>query len=211
MNREIKLSYETADMEWVPSPNPQVLRKLLEREKPESGQVTSVVKYEPNSKFQPHSHPYGEEIFVLEGEFADEKGRYPAGTYIRNPPGSSHSPFSETGCVIFVKLNQFAEGDSERVVIDTNSTDWLQGLGGLLVMPLHQHAGQNTALVKWPAGERFQPHRHLGGEEIFVLSGTFKDENGSYPKGTWLRSPHNSQHFPFTDEETVIMVKVGHM
>ena len=184
MNREIKLSYETADMEWVPSPNPQVLRKLLEREKPESGQVTSVVKYEPNSKFQPHSHPYGEEIFVLEGEFADEKGRYPAGTYIRNPPGSSHSPFSETGCVIFVKLNQFAEGDSERVVIDTNSTDWLQGQGGLQVMPLHQHAGQNTALVKWPAGERFQPHRHLGGEEIFVLSGTFKDEHGSYPKGT---------------------------
>jgi anti-sigma factor ChrR (cupin superfamily) len=187
------------------------LRKPLERQQEESGQVTSVVRYEPGSELKAHHHPSGEEIFVLEGEFSDDYGRYPAGTYIRNPAGSSHRLFSENGCTIFVKLNQFADGDSERVVVDTNKTQWLPGQGGLKVMPLHQFAGQNTALVKWPAGERFQPHRHMGGEEIFVLLGTFKDEHGSYPKGSWLRSPHTSQHFPFTDEETVILVKVGHM
>jgi len=78
-------------------------------------------------------------------------------------------------------------------------------------MPLHQFETQHTALVKWPAGERFKPHRHFGGEEILVLSGEFKDEHDSYPALTWLRSPHLSEHYPFVDEETVILVKVGHL
>ena len=69
----------------------------------------------------------------------------------------------------------------------------------------------HVALVKWPQGERFQPHRHFGGEEILVLSGRFKDEHGEYPAMTWMRSPHMSQHFPFVDEPTVIWVKTGHL
>ena len=211
MNREERLVINTTEMEWIASPNPQVLRKPLEREKEESGQVTSIVRYEPNSKFSPHTHPLGEEIYVLEGEFADENGRYPEGTYIRNPPGSSHSPFSEKGCVIFVKLNQFDQDDKKQVVINTTQTEWLPGIGQLKVMPLHEHQGKSTALVKWPSKEIFKPHTHFGGEEIFVINGTFKDEMGSYPKGSWIRSPHMSQHHPFVDEETLIMVKVGHL
>ncbi|MGB5465194.1 MAG: cupin domain-containing protein, partial [Sedimenticolaceae bacterium] len=88
---------------------------------------------------------------------------------------------------------------------------WLPGQGRLEVMPLHDFKGEHVALVKWPPGERFQPHRHFGGEEILVLSGEFKDEFGAYPAGTWIRSPHMSQHLPYTDEETVIWVKVGHL
>lgn len=211
MDRDLKVVIETSTLQWIPSPNPQVLRKPLEREKEESGQVTSIVQYKPNSRFPEHSHPLGEEIYVLEGEFADENGRYPKGTYLRNPPGSSHSPFSDKGCVIFVKLNQFSEGDSHQVVINTNKKEWLPGQGGLTVMPLHEHNGQHTALVKWPAREVFKPHKHFGGEEIFVLDGTFKDELGSYPRHTWIRSPHLSHHHPFVEEETLILVKVGHM
>ena len=64
---------------------------------------------------------------------------------------------------------------------------------------------------EWPAGERFKPHRHYGGEEIFVLSGEFIDEHGRYPKGTWLRSPHLSEHFPYVEQETIIFVKTGHL
>ena len=71
--------------------------------------------------------------------------------------------------------------------------------------------GEGTALVHWPAGERFVPHQHWGGEEIFVLSGTFRDEHGVYPKGTWIQSPHLSTHHPFVEEETVIFVKTGHL
>jgi anti-sigma factor ChrR (cupin superfamily) len=78
-------------------------------------------------------------------------------------------------------------------------------------MPLHDYRAEHVALVKWPAGERFQPHTHFGGEEILVLSGEFRDEFGSYPAGSWLRSPHLSRHHPYVDEPTVIWVKVGHL
>lgn len=198
-------------MEWQPSPVPGVERKPLAREGRESGLATSIVKYAAGASFDKHSHPLGEEIFVLEGVFSDENGDYNTGSYLRNPPGSSHEPFSKDGCTIFVKLHQFNPQDLEEVRINTVNQNWLPGQGGLQVMPLHQFQGQNTALVKWPAGERFQPHRHYGGEEILVLSGEFIDENGRYPKGTWIRSPHLSEHFPYVEQETVILVKVGHL
>jgi len=209
MDRSIRLVMNTENLPWVNSYHPQVLRKSLEREKEESGEVTSVVKYEPLSTFPPHNHPFGEEIFVLEGEFADEYGTYPRGTYLRNPPGSSHSPFSEKGCILFVKLNQFSKEDTQRIIINTSEAEWLQGQGNLRVMPLHEFGGISAALVLWPKGSRFQRHRHWGGEEIFVLEGIFQDELGSYPKGTWLRNPHLSAHDPFSDHGCKIFVKVG--
>ena len=64
---------------------------------------------------------------------------------------------------------------------------------------------------KWPAGERFIPHRHWGGEEIFVLTGEFIDEHARYPAGTWMRSPHLSAHCPYVEQETIIFVKTGHL
>ncbi|WP_447469814.1 cupin domain-containing protein [Vibrio harveyi] len=206
-----RLVIKTAEQEWIASPAVGVWRKPLEREAKESGHTTSIVKYELNSAFATHPHPYGEEILVLEGVFSDEHGDYPAGTYIRNPPGSQHAPFSREGCVILVKLNQFDPSDIETVRIHTHQADWLPGIGGLQVMPLHDFEHEHVALVKWPKGERFQPHRHFGGEEIFVLSGEFRDEFGEYPTHTWLRSPHMSEHFPFVEQETVIWVKTGHL
>lgn len=201
----------TDAMEWQASPSPMVLRKPLERAGAESGHASSIVRYEKGASFQSHQHPQGEEILVLEGIFSDEHGDYPAGSYIRNPPGSQHAPFSKEGCVILVKLCQFQAGDKDTLRIDTRNTPWLPGQGGLEVMPLHQFEHESTALVKWPAGEVFKPHKHFGGEEILVLSGTFEDEHGSYPCSTWLRSPHLSQHHPFVKEETVIWVKTGHL
>lgn len=211
MNFNQRVVINTTEQAWQASPSKTVWRKPLEREAQESGHTTSVVKYDAGASFSQHSHPLGEEILVLEGVFSDEHGDYPAGTYIRNPPGSKHSPFSREGCVILVKLNQFNSADLEEVRIDTTSTPWLPGQGGLQVMPLHNFEHEHVALVKWPVGEVFKPHRHFGGEEIFVLSGTFKDEHGSYEKGSWLRNPHMSQHHPYVDEETVIWVKTGHL
>ncbi len=202
---------ETAQMDWSASPSPKVFRKRLARENAESGHATSVVKYTAAASFEKHNHPNGEEILVLSGVFSDEHGDYPAGSYIRNPDGSSHAPFSETGCVLLVKLCQFQNTDTQSIRVDTHNTAWRPGIGGLQVMPLHSHLHENTALVKWPKGEVFQPHTHFGGEEIFVLSGTFKDEYGSYPTGTWIRSPHGSRHHPFVEEETIIWVKTGHL
>ncbi len=206
-----RLVIDTSTKVMEPSSLPGVERIPLERERPESGITTSVVRYEAGATFSEHSHPAGEEIFVLEGEFADEFGVYPAGTYIRNPPGSHHSPFSRIGCKLFVKLNQFQPGDSKRVVIDTTQAEWLPGHGDLKVMPLAEFGSESTALVNWPDGAAFVPHTHFGGEEIFVLEGTFIDEKGEYPTGTWIRSPHLSSHDPFVKEGCTILVKVGHM
>ena len=202
---------DTAAMDWVDSPSDGVRRKPLSREYAERGRTTSLVRFAPGSSFSPHSHPLGEEILVLEGVFSDENGDYGAGSYLRNPPGSRHKPFTREGCLLFVKLDQFDPRDQGRVVLDTNTAAWLPGHGGLEVMPLHDFEHEHTALVKWPAGERFQPHRHFGGEEILVLSGTFKDEHGEYPAGSWIRSPHLSQHDPWVDEATIIWVKTGHL
>lgn len=202
---------ETAQATWIASPASGVWRKSLEKAQAESGWTTSIVRYDAGSAFKTHTHPKGEEIFVLEGVFSDETGDYPAGSYLRNPPGSSHAPFSKEGCVLFVKLDHFSAQDTQRVRINTNEQAWLPGYGGLEVMPLHSFETEHTALVKWPANEVFQPHRHYGGEEILVLSGVFQDEHGAYSKHTWMRSPHLSQHHPFVTEPTVILVKTGHL
>ncbi|WP_411359775.1 cupin domain-containing protein [Pseudidiomarina salilacus] len=202
---------ESAKSDWQPSPAAGIERKLLEREEAERGRATSIVRYAAGSRFNTHEHPLGEEIFVLDGVFSDETGDYPAGTYLRNPPGSAHAPFSEQGCTLFVKLHQFARADRATVRINTNTQRWLPGHGGLQVMPLHSFETEHVALVKWPAGEVFQPHRHYAGEEILVLRGEFIDEHGRYPKGTWMRSPHASKHTPHVEQETIIYVKTGHL
>lgn len=201
----------TQELEWQPSPKVGVWRKPLAREEAERGHATSIVRYDAGAKFTKHAHPQGEEIFVLEGIFSDETGDYPAGSYFRNPEGSSHAPFSNDGCVILVKLHQFQDDDRQQVFVDTTSANWLPGQGSLRVLPLHSHHGESTALVKWPAGERFVLHEHAGGEEIFVISGEFIDEHGRYPAGTWIRSPHMSRHHPYVEQDTLIFVKVGHL
>ena len=199
------------DRQWVTSPADGVSRVHLEREAEESGHTTSFVRFEPGSYFPEHTHPQGEEIYVLDGVFSDENGDYPAGSYIRNPPGSHHKPFTREGCTLFVKLDQFKPGDASQVVIRPEDQQWRPGIGNLRVLSLHEFEGENTALVYWPENEVFQPHTHWGGEEIVVLKGRFIDEHGEYPEGSWIRSPHMSKHFPRVEEETLILVKVGHL
>lgn len=212
MDRSIRLAIETASMDWEKSPSAGVSRKKLERQAAESGPVTSVVRYLPDSVFSSHKHPLGEEILVLDGVFEDEYGSYPTGTYIRNPPGSFHAPRSTGGCDLLVKLNMFDRGDQATVRIDTHSADWFPGqVPGLSVMPLHTFGTEHVALVRWEPETEFKPHVHPGGEEIFVLDGVFSDEEGSYPAGTWLRNPPYSHHRPFSRGGCTIWVKTGHM
>ena len=62
-----------------------------------------LLKWQPGARFHQHFHARGEELFVLSGTLSDEQGDYPAGTWLRNPPGSNHTPCSEQGCVVFLK------------------------------------------------------------------------------------------------------------
>jgi len=199
------------DLPWVPSPELGVDRRMLERQGNEIAKATSIVRYQAGSKFQAHQHELGEEIFVLDGTFSDEIGNYRAGTYIMNPPGSSHAPYSESGCTLFVKLRHLGSEQVIREVIDTKAAPWYQGMvPGLKVMPLMQQ-GSGSTLVKWAPQTFFNPHRHYGGEEIFVVDGVFEDEHGRYSAGTWIRSPHMSMHKPFSNEGCTIFVKTGHL
>ena len=207
-----RVAIDTRNMPWIASPQAGVERKMLDRVGDEVARATSIVRYAPGSVFAPHTHELGEEFLVLTGTFEDDQGAYPAGTYVRNPPGSRHRPFSTAGCEIFVKLRQFQAGDDARVVIDTSQAAFRPGLvPGLTVLPLHEYGSEHVALVRWAPGTRFQVHTHWGGEEILVLEGTFSDEYGDYPAGSWLRNPHLSRHQPFSDEGCLIYVKVGHL
>ena len=105
-----------------------------------------------------------------------------------------------------------APGDQARVVVHTRDTPWQPGLvSGLSVMSLHEFRAKHTALVRWAPGTYFNAHRHYGGEEILVVDGVFEDEHGRYPKGSWIRGPHLSQHQPFSREGCTILVKTGHL
>ena len=202
---------DTSALTWVASPAHGVDRRMLDRIGDEVARATSIVRYAAGSRFDSHGHPGGEEILVLDGVFSDEHGDYPAGTYLRKPPGTRHAPFSIGGCTLFVKLWQFAPDDLTPVRIDTRSATFRPGLvPGLTVLPLHEHNGISTALVRWAPQTQFNMHMHPGGEEILVLEGVFRDEDGEYPAGSWLRNPRWSRHTPYTGAEgSLIYVKVG--
>lgn len=185
---------------------------MIERDGGEVARATTLVRYSQGAQFAPHGHEFGEEILVLDGDFGDEWGTYGPGTYIKSPPGSTHAPHSVNGCTLFVKLRHLSAADSGRVVVDSLRAAWYPGLvSGLSVLPLAEFETQHTALVRWAPGTVFNRHRHFGGEEIFVVDGTFEDEYGRYPQGTWLRSPHMSGHAPFSRDGCTILVKTGHL
>lgn len=200
------------EYDWVASPAAGVERMMLDRIGDEVARATTIVRFAPDSYFDAHTHGGGEEFFVLDGVFSDETGDYPTGTYVRNPIGTSHKPHTAEGATIFVKLHQFDEDDTEQFHVDTKTAAFRPGMvKGLSVLPLHSSKSENVALVRWEPGTRFTPHNHWGGEEILVLEGTFEDEHGTYPAGTWIRSPHMSQHEPWSDEGCLIYVKTGHL
>ena len=103
------------DYQWVNSPMRGVERMMLDRIGDEVARATTIVRYAPNTAFSAHTHDGGEEFFVIEGTFSDEHHKYPAGSYVRNPIGTSHAPKSGAdGTIMFVKLHQFESGDTEQ-------------------------------------------------------------------------------------------------
>lgn len=206
----------TDEVEWQKSPVEGIWRKRLELSgAAESGRVTSLVRFDPGAKFPDHPHPDGEEILVLDGVFSDETGDYPAGSYILNPEGTNHAPWSDEGCTLFVKLQQYAGTDRPHVVIDTKSAEWKPGrLEGMEFLPLYSEPGPSkafTRLTRIPPGCEIGLDEHPGGEEIFVLEGGLEDEHGACRAGTWTRYPVGSQHSPIFPEGCLLYVKREHL
>lgn len=174
--------------EWVPSPQPGVERVMLDRVGAEKARATSIVRYAPDSSFPPHAHPGGEEILVLDGVFSDESGDFPAGWYLRNPPGSSHRPASRAGALIFVKLWQMAPDDRRRVQIDTRDPAAWTHTGGHSVCALFSSADEQVSLHRLEAGQLILEQAD-GGAELFVLAGEIVADELRYVKGSWIRLP----------------------
>ena len=210
---ERRVVIDTRAMEWSTTPSATVWRKRLHRVGPaESGQVTSVVRYAEDSRFPAHEHPEGEEILVLSGTFSDEHGDWHAGSYLLNPEGFRHAPFSRGGCELFVKLRQFPGVDREHVVVETASADWLDGdRPGVSVLPLYSQAGyaDTMHLERWVPGASLAGKRYDEGAELFVLAGTFEDDDGAYTQGTWLRLPRGYEHHARTSAGCRLYVKLG--
>jgi len=211
----VRVVIDTNAMDWQESPSAGVHRKRLDHTGPaERGRVTSIVRFAAGSLFPEHGHPAGEEVLVLDGVFSDEAGNWGPGAYLFNPEGFRHSPWSDEGCTLFVKLRQGPETDRTHVAMDTTSLPFAEtGIDGLTRLALSDDPGHPdaSALFRFAPGCRVPHHDHPGGEEGFILEGAVTDEHGRCPAGTWFRSPPGSSHSVWTDEACLIYVKSGHL
>jgi anti-sigma factor ChrR (cupin superfamily) len=206
----VRVAMDTTAMPWTGSPSGSVWRKRVHLVGPaESGQVTSVVRYEPSATFPAHDHPDGEEILVLEGVFSDEHGDWPAGTFLLNPEGFRHAPFSRAGCLLFVKLRQFAGRERSHVVVDTHALPWQRtSRPGVARKELYRQPGfsDRVFLEQWTA-DMDGVASYAEGAELFVLEGEFFDEAGTYAAGCWLRFPAGARYRPRTARGCTLYVK----
>lgn len=192
-------------LDWAPSPMPGVDRRMLDRIGGEVARATSIVRYAANSQFSAHTHTGGEEFIVLEGVFQDEHGDYPAGTYVRNPPTTSHTPGSVEGCTIFVKLWQFDMEDRNQFRVDMAAA----AEAGHAV--LHTDARETVSFHDLaPGAVLTDPLK--GGGELLVLSGSLSEGGERLGKGGWLRLPEAAslEAVAGPDGATVWM-KTGHL
>ena len=195
---------------WVKAPMPGVERRMLDRLGDEVARATSIVRYAPGSAFSPHTHGGGEEFVVLEGVFEDEYGSFPAGTYVRNPPTSRHTPGSTQGCTIFVKLWQFAPDDRLQFHRDmrANLEEYGQGLSAAL---LHQDAEERVTYSEAAPGARFDVDAG-GGIEMLVLNGSLTDEAQTLTTHSWLRLPPGSHYRGVAGPDGAsVWMKTGHL
>ena len=174
---------------WVASPEPGVERVMLDRIGDEVAVATSLVRYRPGSKFATHRHDRGEEFLVLDGVFADEHGRYPRGWYVRNPPGTAHAPFSDEGCLLFVKLRQFAARDDQPLAVDTDAFSTVVANGTTQGRLLHRFGGEVVELLAGGSGAAhvFAPAEAV--REVLVLTGVVDVADARLSPLGWFRAP----------------------
>ncbi len=197
---------------WIASPLPGVERRMLERDGDEVARVTSLVRYAAGSRFSEHEHAGGEEFLVLEGTFSDQYGDFPAGTYLRNPVGSSHAPHCDEGCLIFVKLWWMQSEDQAFVRADTtDKSDWRARAPGVEEKPLHAWGPEAVGFLRLAPGASLPARAIPGGEEILVVEGTIEDEDGLHGRHAWLRRPGGQAPAMTTTSGARLLVKRGQL
>ena len=202
-----------AELDWVASPMAGVERKMLDRIGEEVARATSIVRYAPASHFAPHTHGGGEEFLVLDGVFQDEHGDFPAGSYVRNPPQSRHTPGSAKGCTILVKLWQFDALDRTPVTVDSRALD-LETVAerpGVTAAELFRDGRETVRLEHWAPGGRIH-YAPVGGLELFCLDGRFEEGGETFRSQSWLRLPEGAALEAVAGPEGCrLWVKEGHL
>jgi quercetin dioxygenase-like cupin family protein len=99
----------TSNLEWTPLVESGVDTsgisvKALRRDQATGRALSFVLRFEPGAKYPYHSHPAGEELFVLAGSCIIEGTALEAGDYLYTPPGSKHSVRTETGCTVLFQV-----------------------------------------------------------------------------------------------------------
>jgi anti-sigma factor ChrR (cupin superfamily) len=209
----VRVALDTQNMEWTRSPGGHVSRKRVHRVGPaESGQVTSIVRYEPGAAFPGHDHPAGEEILVLDGVFSDEHGDWPAGTYLLNPEGFHHAPFSREGCTLFVKLRQYPGTDRLHVALQSKNQPWEPSLRKTVdwkKLYAQQPYSDHMRLEHWHSPAAMGQLNYPQGAELFILAGSFADGLGNYSTHSWLRIPAGGSITPSSDDHCELYIKEG--
>ena len=201
------------EIEWLASPMPGVDRRMLDRIGGEVARATTIVRYAPQSSFSSHIHTGGEEFIVLDGVFQDEHGDFPVGSYVRNPPTSSHTPGSDEGCTIFVKLWQFDPEDRTQIMINMEKSEPVPASGrdGVAVIPLYMDDRETVRMETWEKGASIELDLPEGGE-FLVLEGGFSENGDELRKHSWLRVPENGRLSAVsTSGDTKVWMKLRHL
>ena len=206
---------------YISSPSYGVNRFMLDRIGNEKARATTIVEYRPNSSFPEHEHIGGEEFLVLKGTFKDQFGAFPAGTYVRNPIGSKHSPWvDEDGCVIMVKLLQMAEtgeGTTPLHIDFEKEKGAITEFGSVLEMYKNDSTGERVQMIRLNPEVAF-PIDPLaeGGEELFVYDGSLRILDEEYVQWGWLRFPpgppmDNRKTLAAGEHGACVYRKTGHL
>jgi anti-sigma factor ChrR (cupin superfamily) len=197
-------------LEWLASPMPGVDRRMLDRIGGEVARATSIVRYAAGSKFSEHTHTGGEEFVVLDGVFQDEHGDYPAGTYVRNPPSTAHTPGSAPGCTIFVKLWQFDMDDRNQFRKDM-AAEIGTPVNGVATALLHRDSRETVTFSDLQGGATLR-NADPGGIEMLVIKGAVQDGSETLGQGAWLRLPEGDElSVTAGDGGAKVWIKTGHL
>jgi anti-sigma factor ChrR (cupin superfamily) len=208
-----RVAVHAAQLPWVASPIAGVDRRMLDRIGDEVARATSIVRYAPASRFSPHTHGGGEEFLVLDGVFQDEHGDYPAGSYVRNPPTSRHTPGSAPGCMLFVKLWQFDLQDRTPVRRDPQALVYThaQGRPGVEIAPLFHDSREAVRMERWRANASVVLDLPDGGE-FLVVDGAFDEGGEGFTPQSWLRLPPHGRFGATAGKDGCsLWVKTGHL
>ena len=149
------------------------------------------------------------DIYLVGGDLLESGKDHAAGSFFSR--GSALSlRAGPAGAVFFMYRDEVARASGHECWA-AHELVWLSGTAQGMSVAALSETHHRLAMVSWQPGTRAAAHTHPHGEEIFVLRGELRDERGAYPAGSWLRFHPGSGHAPYADQDTLILLRNGHL